>query len=66
MKLAVMVLFLLVCPGMFVPAKVIPLPAGMVTPDSIKVDQNHIYISDFPTIYIFSKKVFSLIKKFGL
>jgi hypothetical protein len=65
MKLAVMVLSLLVCLEMLVPAKVIPLPGGMATPDSIKVDQNHIYISDFPFIYIFSRKDFRLIKKFG-
>ena len=34
-------------------------------PDSIHVDQNNIYITEFPHIYIYSKIDFSLKQKFG-
>lgn len=35
-----MTLSLLVCLGMLLPVKVIPLPGGMVTPDSIENEEN--------------------------
>lgn len=43
---------------------VIELPE-IINPDSITVDKNHIYITDFPSVYIYSLKDYRLIKKFG-
>jgi len=44
--------------------KVISLP-GHNRPTYLAVDQNHFYISDFPSVYIYSLKDYSLKKKFG-
>jgi len=38
---------------------------GLVRPNTITVDNDQFYITDFPTIYIYSLKDFSLVKKFG-
>jgi hypothetical protein len=43
---------------------VAPLP-GLINPDSIMVDDHHIYITDSETIYIFSAVDFKLKTKFG-
>jgi uncharacterized protein YlbG (UPF0298 family) len=45
-------------------AVVIELPE-IINPDSITVDKDHIYITDFPSVYIYSLKDYRLIKKFG-
>ena len=45
-------------------AAVIELPE-IINPASITVDNNHIYITDFPSVYIYSLKDCHLIKKFG-
>jgi hypothetical protein len=37
----------------------------IINPDSITVDKDHIYITDFPSVYIYSLKDYRLIKKFG-
>ncbi len=44
--------------------QVVPLP-GLINPDSITVDNHHIYITDKETIYIFSVVDFKLKTKFG-
>jgi len=46
------------------PAVVVPLP-DLFNPDSITVDDRQIYITAFPTIYIYSLQDFKLKKKFG-
>ncbi|NIM11438.1 MAG: hypothetical protein GTO45_36855 [Candidatus Aminicenantes bacterium] len=45
-------------------AAVIELPE-IINPGSITVDNDHIYITDFPSVYIYSLKDYHLIKKFG-
>ncbi len=45
-------------------AKIVPL-TGMLKPESITVGSDYIYIVDFPSIFIFNKADFSLVKKFG-
>ncbi|MCP5053745.1 MAG: hypothetical protein GY940_41650 [bacterium] len=59
-------LFLLLLPAVFslYPADIIPLP-GVFNPDSIALGENHIYITAFPTVYIYTLKDFKLIKQFG-
>ncbi len=59
-----LILFLLICMAMLLPGEIVPLP-GMIRPDSVTVGNDYIYITDFPTIYIFNGKDFSLVKKFG-
>ncbi|MCP5108241.1 MAG: hypothetical protein GY950_32950 [bacterium] len=58
----VMLMVLIVCmlPG----AKVVPLP-GLTNPDSIRVDDANIYITQFPEIRIYSRADFKLKKTFG-
>jgi hypothetical protein len=53
-------------------ALILPLPGakvatfpGLMTPDSLRVDREHLYITEGVNIYIYSLKDFSLIKKFG-
>jgi hypothetical protein len=45
-------------------ARTITLPE-VLKPDAIAVDENHIYITEFPTIYIYSLENLKLIKTFG-
>ena len=45
-------------------ARVKPLPE-LLSPELIRVDENKIYITEKANIYIYSKKDFKLIKKFG-
>lgn len=59
--------FCLVCSLLTIflfPATVVPLP-DVFNPDSIVVTDNEIYITAFPTIYIYSPRDFRLKKKFG-
>lgn len=59
--------FFLVLPlakGFVFPAAGVPLP-DFFNPDSIAVDDRHIYITEFPTIYIYSLRDFKLKKKIG-
>ena len=58
------VLLLLVVVRIPIFAEVIELPE-IINPDSITLDEDHIYISDFPSIYIYSLQDYRLIKKFG-
>lgn len=44
--------------------KIVEMP-GLYKPDSIHVDKDNIYITEFPNIYIYSKSDFALKKKFG-
>lgn len=44
--------------------KVVEMPE-LSKPDSIHVDKDNIYITEFPNIYIYSKSDFTLKKKFG-
>ena len=55
---------LLVAKGFVFPAAVVPL-SDLFNPDSITVDDRQIYITAFPTIYIYSLQDFKLKKKFG-
>jgi hypothetical protein len=50
--------------AMLLPGEVVPLPR-MIRPDSVTVGKDYVYITDFPTVYIFNGKDFSLVKKFG-
>jgi len=45
-------------------ARVIPFPE-LLSPELIRVDENKIYITEKANIYIYSKKDFKLVKKFG-
>lgn len=45
-------------------ATVLELPE-IINPDSITIDNDLIYITDFPSVYIYSLKDYRLIKKFG-
>jgi hypothetical protein len=56
--------FLLAAFGSSLFAAVVELP-GIINPGSVAVDENHIYITDFPSVYIYSLKDYRLIKKFG-
>jgi len=58
------VLLLFVVAGIPVFATLIELPE-IINPDSITIDNDHIYITDFPSVYIYSLKDYRLIKKFG-
>ncbi len=60
----VFLLPLLLVKGFVFPAAVVPLP-DFFNPDSITVDDRHVYITEFPTIYIYSLKDFQLKKKLG-
>ena len=59
-----LILFLLICLTMVLPGEVVPLP-GMIRPESVAVGEDYVYITDFPTVYIFDKKDFHPVKKFG-
>lgn len=59
-----LILFLLICMAMVLPGEVVSLP-GLLRPDSVTVGEDYVYITDFPTIYIFNRQDFSLVKKFG-
>lgn len=59
-----LILFLLMFLAMVLPGEVIPLP-GLVRPESVTVGEDYVYITDFPTVYIFDGKDFRLVKKFG-
>lgn len=58
------ILFLFCLSSFQLAAQVVPLP-GLINPDSITVDNHHIYITDRETIYIFSVVDFKLKTKFG-
>jgi hypothetical protein len=58
------ILFLFFLSSFQLAAQVVPLP-GLINPDSIMVDDHHIYITDRETIYIFSAVDFKLKTKFG-
>jgi hypothetical protein len=58
-------ILLLFCLSSFqLAAELVSLP-GLINPDSIMVDDHHIYITDRATIYIFSVVDFKLKTKFG-
>jgi hypothetical protein len=57
-------LLLLLAKGFVFPAAGVLLP-DFFNPDSIAVDDRHIYITEFPTIYIYSLRDFKLKKKIG-
>lgn len=59
-----LILFLLICMAMVLPGQVVPLP-GLVRPDSVTVGGEYVYITDFPTVYVFDGKDFHLVNKFG-
>ncbi|MGD2090062.1 MAG: hypothetical protein PVH61_28050 [Candidatus Aminicenantes bacterium] len=63
-RIAANILFLFFLSGFHLGAEVVPLP-GLINPDSITVDNQHIYITDRETIYVFSVVDFKLKKKFG-
>ncbi len=58
------ILFLLFLSSFQLGAQVVPLPE-LINPDSITVDNHHIYITDRENIYIFSVVDFKLKTKFG-
>lgn len=58
----ILVLFLLSC---MAASKKIPFPE-LNSPDSITVDDDRVYITQFPVVYIYSLKDFKLIRKFGM
>jgi hypothetical protein len=58
------ILFLFFLSSFQLAAQMVPLP-GLINPDSITVDNHHIYITDRETIYIFSVVDFKLKTKFG-
>jgi hypothetical protein len=60
----VFLLPLLLAKSFVFPAVVVPLP-DLFNPDFITVDDRKIYITAFPTIYIYSLQDFKLKKKFG-
>jgi len=64
MKIIYLVGLILLCSGFLFPTKVVPLP-DVFNPDSIIVTDNEIYITSFPSIYIYSAKDFTLKKKIG-
>jgi hypothetical protein len=68
MKLMTIILYLLLSlillKGPVFSTTVVPLP-GIFNPDSITVDDDQIYITAFPGIYIYSLKDFELKKQFG-
>jgi hypothetical protein len=64
MKKIVFVL-LLVLPWSIIRAKNAATLQLLTNPTGIAVKEHHIYIADFPAIYIYSLKDFRLIKKFG-
>ncbi|MGD2088400.1 MAG: hypothetical protein PVH61_19645 [Candidatus Aminicenantes bacterium] len=60
----VFLLLLLLVKGFVLSTTVVPL-TDFFNPDSITVDDRHVYITEFPTIYIFSLQDFKLKKKLG-
>ena len=64
MKIFCLSILLVLLTSLVVPGEAISLPE-LKNPEKIFVDKNHIYITEFPFIYIYSLKDFSLIKKFG-
>ncbi|NIM14400.1 MAG: hypothetical protein GTO45_20395 [Candidatus Aminicenantes bacterium] len=65
MRRIIISILLLFCLSSFqLGAQVVPLP-GLINPDSIMVDNHHIYITDREAIYIFSVVDFKLKTKFG-
>ncbi|MFC2146254.1 hypothetical protein ACFLRT_02725 [Acidobacteriota bacterium] len=65
MRRIIVGILLLFCLSSFqLGAQVVSLP-GLINPDSIMVDNHHIYITDSETIYIFSVVDFELKTKFG-
>ncbi len=71
MKWIYNILFLLLGIGLLFPAmlfsatpKIVPLPE-MRKPDALTVDTDYVYITDFPTLYIFKRPGYKLVKTFG-
>lgn len=60
----IFLLLLVVGKGFVFSTTVVPL-TDFFNPDSITVDDRHIYITEFPTIYIYSLQDFKLKKKLG-
>lgn len=63
-RISASILFLFFLSSFHLGAEVVPLP-GLINPDSMMVDHQHIYITDSETIYIFSVVDFKLKTKFG-
>jgi len=64
MKKSVSFLFLLILAAPILAGEVVLLP-DLQKPENIVIDQNQILITQFPYVYIYSLKDFTLIKKFG-
>jgi hypothetical protein len=64
MKLARFFIILLLACGTAFAARVVTLPE-LQSPELIRVDENKIYITEKANIYIYSKKDFKLVNKFG-
>ena len=63
-RISASILFLFFLSSFQLATQVVPLP-GLINPDSMMVDHQHIYITDGATIYIFSVVDFKLKTKFG-
>ncbi len=64
MKSRLFLIVMLFCMGFVFGGEVVSLP-GLTAPDSIMVDGGYIYIAEFPVVYIYSLKDFTLKAKFG-
>lgn len=64
MKKRLFVIVMLIYASVVYAGEVVPLPV-LTNPDSIAVDDRHIYITEFPVIYIYSLKDYTLKTKFG-
>ena len=62
-KFTIFILFLLFA-GFIFPEKIVPFP-DLAIPQEIIIDQNQIFITEFPQVYIYSLNDFKLITKFG-
>lgn len=64
MKTFCLSLLLVLMTGLEVPGKTVPFP-GLRNPEKIFVDKNHIYVTEFPTVYMYSLNDFRPTNKFG-
>jgi hypothetical protein len=64
MRLVLLLFIFLFAGSTIFAARAVPLPE-LLNPELIRVDENKIYITEKANIYIYSKKDFKLIKKFG-
>jgi len=62
-KIFAMAVLLVACVGLG--AKQLAVLPDLMKPERLVVRENYIYVGEFPQVYIFSAKDFSLVKKFG-